>query len=53
MPNLITVVILALLFGCVTFYIVKSKKKGAKCIGCPYSKSCSDSKSGICKSHNN
>ncbi|MBO5214015.1 MAG: FeoB-associated Cys-rich membrane protein [Clostridia bacterium] len=27
--------------GLAVWYIVKEKKKGAKCIGCPYSKQCS------------
>ena len=27
-------------------YIIKEKKKGTKCIGCPYSGSCSKSKAG-------
>lgn len=33
----IIIVILALAVG----YIIHAKKKGAKCIGCPYASSCS------------
>ena len=35
-------VILALV-GLAVWYIVKEKKKGKKCIGCPYAKQCSGS----------
>ena len=40
-PDIIALSIVALaLFGAV-FYILRSKKAGKKCIGCPYSGSCS------------
>ena len=32
--------IVLLLAGASVWYIVRQKKKGAKCIGCPYAKSC-------------
>lgn len=41
MENAIVIVILLLLVGGAIWYIVKEKKKGTKCIGCPYAKSCS------------
>ncbi len=42
MENLIPIIIiLALVLGA-TSYIIKQKKDGAKCIGCPHSKTCSD-----------
>ena len=31
---------MALAVGFAAFYIVRAKKKGQKCIGCPYSKTC-------------
>ncbi len=40
MKNLIVVLILAAVIGLAIYYIVKQKKNGAKCIGCPYSKEC-------------
>lgn len=46
MENAIIIVILLLLVGGAIWYIVKEKKKGTKCIGCPYAKSCSTGKSG-------
>lgn len=41
MANVIVVIILILVLGMAVRYIVKSKKNGAKCIGCPYCDSCS------------
>ncbi len=40
MINYIIVGILALLLGAVISYLVREKKKGVKCIGCPYAKQC-------------
>ena len=48
MINVVIVVILAACVGGACYYIYKSKKKGVKCIGCPYEKSCS----GGCGGHN-
>ena len=39
--DIIIIVILALVAVGVGFYIYREKKKGSKCIGCPYGKSCS------------
>ena len=35
MTNAIVIVLLALVLGLAIRYIVKAKKSGAKCIGCP------------------
>ena len=43
MPNMIDVVlvlILLLIIGAAVAYIVKAKKNGTKCIGCPASGAC-------------
>lgn len=40
MENIIIVVILALILGAAITYIIKAKKSGKKCIGCPDSCSC-------------
>ena len=37
--------IVLLTVGLAAFYIVRAKKKGQKCIGCPYAKKCG----GHCK----
>lgn len=43
MANIICGIIILLCVGGAGFYIWKNKKKGVKCIGCPYAKSCSGS----------
>ena len=40
MANIIIVIVLIVLVGAAVFYIVKEKKKGSKCIGCPNSGCC-------------
>ena len=44
--TIVAVLALVLILSLAIRYIVKEKKKGAKCIGCPYSGSCSKSKVG-------
>jgi hypothetical protein len=39
--DIIIGIIIALIIGAAVFYIIKEKKKGKKCIGCPYANSCS------------
>ena len=41
MENFIVIAILCIIIGCAIAYIIKEKKKGVKCIGCPYAKECS------------
>ena len=36
---IITVILIAVVAGAV-YYIYRSKKRGDKCVGCPYAKSC-------------
>jgi radical SAM protein with 4Fe4S-binding SPASM domain len=40
MENYIIVAILALIIGAAAFYLIRAKKRGQKCIGCPYAKQC-------------
>lgn len=48
LSNVIAVIVLVLVVGGAIVYIVKSKKKGVKCIGCPYAGGCT---SNSCGSH--
>lgn len=50
MENVIIVAILALILGAAIAYIIKAKKSGKKCIGCPDSCSCDANKDGDKKS---
>ena len=38
--DIIVLVIVALIIGGASLYIIRAKKRGQKCIGCPYAKSC-------------
>lgn len=37
--NIIAVAVILLVIGAAVFYIVREKKRGKKCIGCPYADS--------------
>ena len=39
--DLIVIAVIALILCAAVFFIIRSKKKGKKCIGCPDSASCS------------
>ena len=47
--DFIVIAVIALVVGGALAYIIKAKKSGKKCIGCPDSSSCS-SKTGGCSS---
>ena len=44
MKNLLATIVILLIVGGAFFYIVRAKKSGQKCIGCPHSKECGKSK---------
>ncbi len=46
MENLILVFILLAIIGGIVFYLIRAKKRGETCIGCPYAKQCSGKCSG-------
>lgn len=48
MENFIVAGILILIIGAISFYLVREKKKGVRCIGCPYAKQCSAKNRGKC-----
>ena len=39
--NIVIILILLVILGSACFYIVKEKKRGVKCIGCPMAGQCS------------
>lgn len=41
MDTLIVILVIAAALGLAAFYVIRSKKKGRKCIGCPYADQCS------------
>lgn len=40
MENIIIVLILLIIAGSILWYLIRAKKRGEKCIGCPYAKEC-------------
>ncbi len=38
--DIIIIAVIVLLMGGAVFYVIREKKKGKKCIGCPYADSC-------------
>lgn len=44
--NIVILLILLVIVGSACFYIVKAKRSGVKCIGCPQGGTCSSKHSG-------
>ncbi len=40
MENVIIIAVLVVIIGLAAAYLYKAKKRGDKCIGCPYAKNC-------------
>ena len=40
MENIIIIAILLAIVGGIGWYLYRAKKRGQKCIGCPYAKEC-------------
>ena len=45
LTDIIIIAVIGLIVGAAIGYIVRAKRKGQKCIGCPYSGSCPSGKS--------
>ena len=55
MDNFVVIAIIVIILALVTIYIIKAKKSGVKCIGCPDAKTCqgrSSCCSGCCQGCN-
>ncbi len=44
LKDVIVILAVCLIIGAALFYIIKAKKSGKKCIGCPYADACSRDK---------
>lgn len=53
--EVVAIAVIVLIIGGALFYVIKAKKSGKKCIGCPYSCGCKNTKKGgcSCSSQNN
>lgn len=49
MATVIAVLVIVAILAAAITYIVREKKKGVKCIGCPYAQNCGSH--GHCASH--
>ena len=52
MKDIIIILTLAVIIGSVILYIWREKKRGSKCIGCPYAKQCGGSCGNAAKHEN-
>ena len=48
MLNLLLIVILLGIAGAIVFYLVREKKRGVRCVGCPHAKACAKKHAGTC-----
>ncbi|MBQ7378299.1 MAG: FeoB-associated Cys-rich membrane protein [Clostridia bacterium] len=46
----IAIAAIVLIVGAAVFYIIRAKRRGEKCVGCPYAKQCGGNCSG-CSGH--
>lgn len=46
MINIILAAVIVVIVGSAAFYLYKAKKRGEKCVGCPYAKQCGSQKCG-------
>ncbi len=49
MIDAIIILIVLMILGTAIWYIRRQKKKGAKCIGCPYAGACAKQKQNGCE----
>lgn len=49
----LVIAIIVIILGLAIFYIVRAKKSGQKCIGCPHSKTCASKNVNNCCSSKN
>ena len=48
MENVIVILILLVIVAGIVRYLLRAKKRGETCIGCPYAKQCGGNCSGKC-----
>ena len=48
-PDIVAIIVIALVLAISIGYIVRAKRRGDKCVGCPYAKECG----GKCASQHN
>ena len=51
MANFIVIAVLLIIVGAAVSYIIKEKKRGSVCIGCPHAGTCAKMRQGSCNCH--
>ncbi|MBR6573362.1 MAG: FeoB-associated Cys-rich membrane protein [Clostridia bacterium] len=46
MENVIVILILVVIAAGIIWYLIRRKRRGEKCVGCPYAKQCGNKCSG-------
>ena len=49
--DIVAIALISVIIGAASLYLIRAKKSGKKCLGCPYADSCS-SKCNCCSSEN-
>jgi len=48
MTDIILILVLLAIAGGIVFYLVREKKRGVTCVGCPYAKQCAKKHGAQC-----
>ena len=51
MESIIIAIIILVIVGLAAAYIIKEKKRGSVCIGCPHAGTCAKMRQGSCNCH--
>ena len=52
MENVLIILLVAAIIAGIVIYLIRARKRGEKCIGCPYAKQCGGKCQGhACKDH--
>ena len=50
--DIILILIILGILSAIVFYLIREKKRGAACVGCPYAKECAKKRQGGCSCNN-
>ena len=48
MTDIILILILCAIAAAIVFYLIREKKRGVTCVGCPYARECAKKRNGTC-----
>lgn len=49
MIDILIAIVILVIIGSIVWYLIRAKKRGDKCIGCPYGKQCVNKSNCDCK----